>query len=100
MVPQVADFPAQDGLGQKMRHERTVPIEVFTEVAEEDDVALLANERGHLPPTARAGNVVVDQRNRGPQAQVVSELDYPVPKRDVISTISPHLTSNVVPEKV
>jgi hypothetical protein len=71
LMAQIAYFPAQDGLGQKMRHKRTVPIEVFTDVAEEHDVASLANERGHHPPTAPTGNIVVGQRNRGLQAQVV-----------------------------
>jgi hypothetical protein len=45
-----------------MRHKRTVPIEVFTDVAKEHYFAPLANEHGHLPPTARAGNIVVGQQ--------------------------------------
>jgi hypothetical protein len=47
-MSQIVYFPAQDRLGQKMRHERTVPIEVFTYIAEEHDVAPLVNEHGLL----------------------------------------------------
>jgi hypothetical protein len=43
-MSQVAYFFAQDGLSQKMRHERTVPIEVLAGVAVEHGVVPLGRK--------------------------------------------------------
>jgi hypothetical protein len=83
-VAQVADFAAENGLGQEVGHEGTIDANVLAHVAEIDDFAPLPNEVCHLASGAGAGHVVVGERNDAGHAQVVAQLDHAVPDRDAV----------------
>jgi len=90
-MAQVAYLAAEDGLGQEPGNERALAAEVIADVAEEYDVAALANEVGNLAPAAGTGDIVVSERDDVRDAEVVAKFDHPVPERDSVLAIAASL---------
>ena len=90
----MADFAAEHGLGQQAGYERALAAEVLAHFAKIDPVSPLPDESGRFTPAARAGDIVVGQRNDTRDAQVVTQIDCAVPQRNpefpVTSTLASH----------